>query len=202
MQKHGYMQNSEKLAVLQEKVCECTKCPDLVANRTQTVFGVGNPDADIVFCGEGPGKDEDTQGVPFVGRAGKLLTNILNATGLEREDVYILNIVKCRPPGNRNPTPEEAENCRPFLDLQLKVINPKYIVCLGAVASQNLLGVETPIGAMRGNWFDYQMPPVNAKVLCTWHPAYLLRNSEAKKDTWNDLQLLIKEIGKEDNGAD
>ena len=182
------------MAAIADKVSRCKKCQELVANRTQTVFGDGSPNAKIVFCGEGPGGDEDKQGVPFVGRAGKLLDNILQACNLKREEVYILNIVKCRPPGNRNPLPEEAKNCRPFLDLQLRVIRPTYIVCLGAVAAQNLLGLKTPISMLRGEWREYRCPDFTAKVLCTYHPAYLLRNPAAKKDAWEDMKMLLKDL--------
>ena len=165
----------------------------MVENRTQTVFGVGNPHAKIVLCGEAPGRDEDKQGEPFVGKAGKLLDSILAACGLKREDIYILNICKCRPPENRTPTLEEAKNCRAFLAVQLKVIKPKFIICVGAVAAQNLLGVEKPITQMRASnhgFYEFQ----GMKVLCTYHPAYLLRNPSAKKDCWDDLQILLKEL--------
>lgn len=184
------MTTDEKLVLLNEKVKNCSRCKELAANRTQTVFGDGNSNSKIVFLGEAPGKNEDLQGIPFVGKAGQLLTNIITACGLKRENIYICNILKCRPPGNRTPLPEESQNCRPFLDLQLKVISPKYIICLGACASQNLLRVKIPISQMRGQWFEYN----GIKVLCTWHPAYLLRNPAAKKDVWDDMQLLLKEI--------
>jgi DNA polymerase len=184
------MNKNEMLHALSDKISECQRCPKLVENRTQTVFADGNPDSEVVFIGEAPGRDEDTQGVPFVGRAGKLLDSILEACGFSRENVYICNIVKCRPPSNRNPESEEAQNCRPYLNLQLKLINPKYIVCLGAVAAQNLLGVDTPIGRMRGRWHEYN----GTKVLCTYHPAYLLRNPNDKKKVWDDLQLLLGDL--------
>jgi len=183
------MNKQDMLQTLAGKVAECQKCPKLV-DRTQTVFGDGDPNSKIVLIGEGPGKNEDEQGVPFVGRAGELLNSILSACGLERESVYICNIVKCRPPSNRNPEAEEAENCRPYLDLQLKVIRPRYIVCLGATAAQNLLGTDTPIGKMRGRWYEYN----GMKVLCTYHPAYLLRNPKEKKKVWEDLQPLLGEL--------
>ena len=169
----------------------CTRCHELAETRTQTVFGVGNPQARLCFLGEAPGADEDRQGEPFVGRAGQLLTKIIEACTLRREDVYILNVLKCRPPGNRNPLPEEAANCRGFLDRQLAIIRPEYICCLGAVAAQNLLASEQSIGKMRGRLHDYQ----GIKVLCTYHPAYLLRNPEAKKDVWQDMQFLMREMG-------
>ena len=192
------MNNTQKLNIIADNVKECTRCPELVENRTQTVFGVGNPQARIVLCGEAPGRDEDKQGEPFVGRAGKLLDSILKECGIKREDIYILNICKCRPPENRAPTSDEAKNCRIFLNFQLKVIAPKFIVCVGACAAQNFLGIDTPITQMRGanhGWYEY----MGIKVLCTYHPAYLLRNPEAKKDCWADLQLLLKELKSENS---
>lgn len=186
---------AEKLDLINKKVCACEKCPALVESRTNTVFGDGNPKAKVVFLGEGPGADEDKQGVPFVGRAGQLLNNILSACDLDRqEDAYILNIVKCRPPGNRNPTPVEANNCRSFLDLQLRTIRPRFIVAMGSVAAQNLLGVKVGITALRRqNWHEIE-EPISAKVLCTFHPAYLLRNPPAKEDVWEDMQKLLHEL--------
>ena len=182
----------ESLEVIAQEVAACTRCPELVANRTQTVFGVGNPQARLCFLGEAPGADEDRQGEPFVGRAGKLLTDIIEkGMGLRRADVYILNILKCRPPGNRNPEPEEAGNCRAFLDRQLAQIQPEFICCLGAVAAQNLLNTTTAISRMRGNVYEYR----GIQVVCTYHPAYLLRNPAAKKMTWEDIQLLMDAMG-------
>ena len=178
----------EKLTTLAQEVSACTRCQELAESRTQTVFGVGNPQARLCFLGEAPGADEDRQGEPFVGRAGKLLTDIIEkGMGLNRSDVYILNILKCRPPGNRNPLPEEAGNCRRFLDQQLAIIQPDFICCLGAVAAQNLLDCTTPIGKLRGVLHDY----LGIRVVCTYHPAYLLRNPPAKKNTWEDIQLLL-----------
>ena len=179
------------LKLVADDVAKCTKCKELAETRTQTVFGVGNPNARLVFCGEAPGADEDKQGIPFVGRAGQLLTKIIEACTLTRDDVYILNILRCRPPGNRNPSPEEAANCRGWLDAQLEIIQPEYICCLGAVAAQNLLQTTEAIGRMRGRFHDYN----GIKVLCTYHPAYLLRNPAAKKPTWEDMQLLMGEMG-------
>ena len=174
------------------RVALCTRCPVLVRNRTQTVFGVGNPYARLVFLGEAPGADEDRQGIPFVGRAGQLLTDmIVKGMKIRREDVYILNILRCRPPDNRTPLPEEAANCREYLDGQLSIIRPEFICCLGACAAQNLLGTTRSIGQLRGRFFDYQ----GAKVICTYHPAYLLRNPAAKRQAWEDLQMLMKEMG-------
>jgi uracil-DNA glycosylase len=187
------MEVKEMLALLDEKVCECTKC-DLAKTRTNTVFGEGNPKASVMFVGEGPGKNEDEQGRPFVGKAGELLDNIISSCGWNREDVYIANIVKCRPPQNRVPTDEEVMSCRPYLDLQIRAITPKYIVCLGATATTRLLKKSGPMAAFRGEWHQYKNENVNAKVLCTFHPAYLLRNPKAKKDCWNDMQMLLKEM--------
>jgi len=188
------MNKIELLNILNEKVCQCTKCPELVENRTQTVLHSGNPNAKILFLAEAPGRDEDEQGEVLVGRAGKLFTNIIKACGWTREDVYCCNILKCRPPHNRTPTSQEAQNCEPFLKLQIRIVNPKYIVCLGSVAAQNLLKTEERITHLRGRWFQYVDRSVNAKVLCSYHPSYLLRNQSAKEDVWEDLQLLIKEI--------
>lgn len=192
------MTQEQMLTRINNKVCNCQKCPALAQTRTQTVFGTGNPNATIVFCGEAPGRNEDEEGVPFVGRAGVLLDKILQACGMIKEEVYILNTLKCRPPNNRNPSEEEAANCRPFLDLQLKVINPKYIVCLGAIASNNILKNEEPLPMykMRKQFFEYKNKPVDAKVLCTYHPAYLLRNPDAKQEVWDDLQILLNDYQK------
>lgn len=183
---------ARKLELLNEhKVCNCDRCPELVEYRTQTVLGDGNPDADLLFLGEAPGRDEDKAGIPFVGRAGKLLDNVFAYYGWTRErDVYICNILKCRPPSNRNPLPEEVKNCQGYLEVQIQTVNPKWIVCLGAVAAQNLLNVETPIGKLRGEVYDYN----GAKVICTYHPAYLLRNPKAKAYLSQDMELLKKEM--------
>jgi uracil-DNA glycosylase len=181
------------LEVLRQEVAPCTRCHELATTRTQTVFGVGNPQARLCFMGEAPGADEDKRGEPFVGRAGQLLDKIIEACQLKREGVYILNMLKCRPPGNRNPLPDELANCRPFLDRQLELIQPEFICCLGAVSSQNLLGVTTPIGKLRGKLHQYR----GAKVVCTFHPAYLLRNPAAKKDCWDDMKFLMREMGVE-----
>ncbi|QEG34447.1 uracil-DNA glycosylase [Bythopirellula goksoeyrii] len=183
--------NAATLEVLREEVAGCTLCQELAETRTQTVFGVGNPQARLCLLGEAPGAEEDRQGEPFVGRSGQLLTKILEACHLSREDVYILNILKCRPPGNRNPTPAESQNCRRYLDRQLELINPEFICCLGAVAAQNLLETTEAIGRMRGRIHDYQ----GIKVVCTYHPAYLLRNPPAKKDAWEDMKFLMREMG-------
>jgi uracil-DNA glycosylase len=185
--------NAATLSLLQQEVAPCTRCSELASTRTQTVFGVGNPQARLCFLGEAPGADEDRLGEPFVGRGGQLLNKIIEACRLQREDVYILNMLKCRPPGNRNPLPDELANCRPFLERQFELIQPEYICCLGAVASQNLLGVTTPIGKLRGQLHAYR----GAKVVCTFHPAYLLRNPAAKKDCWEDMKFLMRQLGVE-----
>jgi len=183
------LNRDDQLKQIADVVCKCKKCPELVANRTQTVFGVGNPFAELVFLGEAPGADEDKQGIPFVGRAGKLLTDMIEkGMRLKREDVYICNILRCRPPGNRNPDPVEAAHCRTFLDATLEVIQPKYLCCLGSIAATNLLDSQETIGRMRGRIFDHQ----GIKVVCTYHPAYLLRNPSAKTAAWEDLQLLMR----------
>jgi uracil-DNA glycosylase family 4 len=181
------------LAMVAREVAACTRCAELAATRTQTVFGVGNPHARLVFCGEAPGADEDRLGEPFVGRAGQLLTDIIvKGMKMRREDVYILNILRCRPPNNRNPLPLEAANCREYLDRQLAIIQPEFICCLGAVAAQNLLGTDVSIGRLRGQIHDLH----GIKVVCTYHPAYVLRNPSAKKFVWEDIQMLMAEMGK------
>jgi len=179
------------LELLRDEVATCSLCQELADSRTQTVFGVGNPQARLCFLGEAPGADEDRLGEPFVGPAGQLLNKILSACQLSREDVYILNVLKCRPPGNRNPDPQEAQNCRHFLDRQIQLINPEFICCLGAIAAQNLLGTTSAIGRLRGSLHDYR----GIKVVCTYHPAYLLRTPAAKKHTWDDMKLLMREMG-------
>jgi len=181
------------LAAVARKVAACTRCAELARTRTQTVFGVGNPHARLVFCGEAPGADEDRLGEPFVGRAGQLLTDIIvKGMKMRRQDVYILNILRCRPPGNRNPLPVEAANCRDYLDHQLAIIQPEFMCCLGAVAAQNLLGTDAAIGRLRGRVHDFH----GIKVVCTYHPAYLLRNPSAKRFVWDDIKLLLGEMEK------
>jgi len=179
------------LRAIGERVAACTRCAELARTRTQTVFGVGNPHARLIFMGEAPGAEEDRQGEPFVGAAGQLLTKIIEACGLRRADVYILNTIKCRPPGNRTPTSIEAANCREYLDGQLDIIRPEFICCLGAVAAQNLLDTTTAIGKLRGRFHDYR----GIRVLCTYHPAYLLRYPDAKRHAWEDMKLLMAEMG-------
>ncbi len=182
----------EQLTLLADEVARCVRCKELARTRTQTVFGVGDPNAKLVFLGEAPGADEDRRGEPFVGRAGKLLDDIITkGMKIRREDVYICNILRCRPPDNRNPKPAEAECCREFLDRTLEIVDPEFICCLGTVAAQNLLQTEKTIGAMRGKILEYQ----DIKVVCTYHPAYLLRNPAAKKQTWEDIQILMREMG-------
>lgn len=184
-------QREAALAEVAREVSGCTRCTELASARTQTVFGVGNPCARLVFCGEAPGADEDRIGQPFVGRAGKLLTDIIvKGMKIRREDVYILNILRCRPPGNRNPQPAEAAACREFLDRQLEIIQPDYICCLGTVAAQNLLETTESIGRLRGRVHDYRGTP----VVCTYHPAYLLRNPSAKSAVWEDIKMLMAEM--------
>ena len=180
-----------RLKVLADRVKVCVRCQELAGTRTQTVFGVGNPEAKILFVGEAPGADEDKQGEPFVGRAGQLLNDIITACRMKREDIYICNVLRCRPPGNRLPSPEEAGNCREYLDSQIALVNPDYIVCWGSTAAKNLLASEAPIGKLRGQFFQYG----RAKVICTYHPSYLLRNPAAKKDVWEDMKLLFLDMG-------
>lgn len=174
---------------LRAEIGDCERCK-LCKGRTKLVFGVGNPDAKIMFIGEGPGRDEDLQGEPFVGRAGQLLTKIIEAMGHKRSDVYIGNVVKCRPPNNRNPEPDEVASCIPFLIKQAEIIAPKVIVCLGSVAFQNLLGSEEKITKMRGKLTEWQGIP----VMPTYHPAFLLRNPNMKKPVWEDMQVVMKMV--------
>jgi uracil-DNA glycosylase family 4 len=169
---------------------ECTRCK-LHRHRNKIVFGVGDAHAELVFVGEGPGHDEDLQGVPFVGRAGQLLTQMIEAMGLRRDDVYIANVVKCRPPENRTPERDEVATCLPFLLRQLESIHPKVIVCLGAVAAQALLGTNRGISHYRGEWLEFR----GAKLMATYHPAYLLRNPAAKPDVWADLKKVMAVLG-------
>jgi DNA polymerase len=191
-------QNS--LAAINQRVCACMQCPNLANSRTQTVFGVGNPNADLMFVGEAPGADEDAQGEPFVGRAGQLLTKIIKAMGFAREDVYIANILKCRPDtpgspyGNRPPTPREMQTCLPYLMEQINVIAPKVIVALGAVAVEGLLGTRAPMRELRGRWNSLNGTP----LMITYHPAYLLRNQSPseKRKVWEDMMLVLERLEK------
>lgn len=171
---------------LRQEVLQCTKCAELVQNRHSVVFGSGNPQARLVFVGEAPGAEEDRQGLPFVGRAGQLLTKMIEAIQLSRDEVFIANVLKCRPPGNRNPLPAEIQNCEPYLLRQLQLIRPRLICALGTFAAQTLLKTTTPISALRGKIHSYDGIP----VVCTFHPAYLLRNPPEKKKAWEDLKKL------------
>jgi uracil-DNA glycosylase len=180
----------DTLPRIREDIGDCTRCK-LHTGRTKIVFGVGNPKAELVFVGEGPGHDEDIQGEPFVGRAGKLLTQMIEAMGLQRADVYICNVVKCRPPENRLPERDEIATCSPFLLRQLDAIRPKVICCLGACAAQTLLQTTQGISRFRGEWMDFR----GTKLIATYHPAYLLRNPPAKSEVWKDLQKVMAVLG-------
>jgi uracil-DNA glycosylase len=196
------------LKLIREDLGDCTRCKLHQQGRKQIVFGVGNPHADLMFVGEGPGADEDTQGEPFVGRAGQLLNNMIKAMGIRREDVYIANIVKCRPPGNRTPERDECETCSPFLMRQIAVIKPEVIVALGAVAAKNLLAINAPMSELRGRFYDFMPSGVRgsdstssgkswqgAKLAVTYHPAFLLRDPRQKGEAWKDLQMVMKYLG-------
>ncbi len=182
----------DSLLKTREDLGECTRCK-LHSTRQKIVFGDGNPKAELVFVGEGPGADEDAQGLPFVGRAGKLLTQMIEAMGLQRKDVYICNVVKCRPPENRQPEEDEVKTCSPFLMRQIDVIAPKVIVCLGATAAKTLLQTNRGISQFRGEWLEFR----GRKLLATYHPAYLLRNPPAKSEVWKDLQKVMAVLGLE-----
>jgi DNA polymerase len=183
---------SDTLPIIREDLGECTRCK-LHKTRNKIVFGDGSAKAQLVFVGEGPGADEDAQGLPFVGRAGKLLTQMIEAMGLRRSDVYICNVVKCRPPGNRQPEKDEVDACSPYLFRQLDALKPKAIVCLGATAAQTLLQTNRGISHFRGEWLDFR----GFKMIATYHPAYLLRNPGAKGEVWKDLQKVMAELGLE-----
>jgi uracil-DNA glycosylase len=191
---------ADLLLPVRERVRVCTKCPHLASSRTQTVFGVGNPDAELMFIGEAPGVDEDKQGEPFVGRAGQLLTRIIETMGLAREEVYIANILKCRPDtspgsfGNRPPTPREMQTCRPYLVEQIDIIRPKVLVALGAVAVEGLLGTRGTMRELRGRWHSYNGTP----LMITYHPAYLLRNQapSEKRKVWEDMLQVLERLEK------
>ena len=178
------------LRAIREDIGDCTRC-GLSRGRKNIVFGVGNPKADIMFIGEGPGADEDEQGEPFVGRAGQLLNNMIAAMGLHREDVYIANVVKCRPPQNRAPERDEIETCSPFLMRQVDVIRPKIIVALGATAAKTLLGISDSMASLRGRLYDFR----GTKLAVTYHPAFLLRDPRQKKEAWKDLQMVMNFLG-------
>ena len=191
------------LKVIREDLGECTRCKLHKQGRKQIVFGVGNPCADLMFVGEGPGADEDMQGEPFVGRAGQLLNNMIKAMGLRREDVYIANVVKCRPPGNRTPEPDECDTCSPFLMRQIAAIKPKVVVALGATAAKNLLAMNLSLGELRGRFYDFKPAGVRsndaawpgARLAVTYHPAFLLRDPRQKGEAWKDLQMVMKYLG-------
>ena len=196
------------LQLIREDLGDCTRCRLAQQGRKQIVFGVGNPKADLMFIGEAPGADEDQQGEPFVGRAGQLLTNMIKAMGLEREQVYIANIIKCRPPNNRTPERDECETCSPFLMRQIAVIQPKVIVALGAVAAKTLLAISDSMSNLRGRWYEFRPTGARsnnpnwttAKLAVTYHPAFLLRDPRQKKEAWKDLQMVMKELGLKGNG--
>jgi uracil-DNA glycosylase len=181
---------NDSLPKIREDLGDCTRCK-LHKGRHKLVFGDGSPKAQLLFVGEGPGADEDAQGLPFVGRAGKLLTQMIEAMGLQRKDVYICNVVKCRPPENRTPEPDEVATCSPYLVRQIDAINPKVLVCLGAVAAKTLLQTTRGITQFRGEWLEWR----GRKLIATYHPAYLLRNPNAKGEVWKDLQKVMAELG-------
>ena len=191
------------LKIIREDLGDCTRCPLHKQGRKQIVFGVGNPKAELMFVGEGPGADEDEQGEPFVGRAGQLLNNMIKAMGIAREEVYIANIVKCRPPGNRTPEREECETCSPFLMRQIAVIKPKVIVALGATAAKTLLAMNSSMAQLRGRFYDFKPAGVKSndpdwngcQLAVTYHPAFLLRDPRQKGEAWKDLQMVMKELG-------
>ena len=193
------MPREARLAALREAVSVCRKCEHLADFRTQTVFGVGNPNAELMFVGEAPGADEDKQGEPFVGRAGELLTKIINAMGLSRGDIYIANVLKCRPdmepgaPGNRPPTADEMQRCLPYLREQIAIIQPRVLVALGKTAMAGLTGADESMGAMRGRWFTFEDIP----LLATYHPSYLLHNGSntEKRKVWEDMMLVMEKLG-------
>ena len=182
-----------ELATIEARAKVCVKCNELSRCRTNVVFGAGNPKAEIMFIGEGPGHDEDLQGLPFVGRSGELLTKIIVAMGYAREEVYIANVVKCRPPENRTPLPDEVANCLPYLLSQIELVQPKVLVALGATAVRALLDVHLGITKMRGHWYTFRGIP----IMPTFHPAYLLRNPPAKKEVWEDMKAVLQKLGRE-----
>ena len=187
----------EALAAIREDIGDCTRCKLHTQGRKQIVFGVGNQNADLMFVGEAPGADEDAQGVPFVGRAGQLLTKMIEAMGLSRDEVYIANVLKCRPPGNRNPEPDEIATCEPFLFRQLASIEPKVVIALGAFAARTLLKTDVPISRLRGRVFDYR----GAKLIPTFHPSFLLRSPGYKREAWEDLKKALSLLDRELPGA-
>lgn len=191
-------EKAARLAAIRAPILACTKCDPLVRSRTQVVFGVGNPNAELMFVGEAPGEDEDLQGEPFVGKAGQLLTKIIEAMGYQRGDVYIANVLKCRPdmpagvPGNRKPRPDEMKTCLPYLKEQIEIIQPRVIVALGATAMEGLLGETQPMARLRGRWHDFEGIP----LMATYHPAYLLRNQapSEKRKVWEDMLMVLEKL--------
>jgi uracil-DNA glycosylase family 4 len=192
-------QRRRELTVLAERVSGCRRCSELVVSRSRTVFGVGPVDVELCFVGEGPGATEDQRGEPFVGEAGQVLDRIIAACGMKRAEVYICNIVKCRPPGNRVPTAQEAGNCREYLDRQLELVRPKFICALGSCAAQNLLDTTQGIGKLRGRFHEYKGIP----VMCTYHPAFLLpgRSPHKKREVWEDMKKLLERMGRSVPGS-
>ncbi|MGA7632214.1 MAG: uracil-DNA glycosylase [Terriglobales bacterium] len=194
---------AKALKIIREDLGDCKRCVLHKQGRKQIVFGVGNPQAELMFVGEGPGADEDEKGEPFVGRAGQLLNNMIKAMGIERSDVYIANIVKCRPPGNRTPERDECDTCSPFLMRQIAVVNPKVIVALGATAAKTLLAMNSSMMQLRGRFYDFKPTGVRSndpnwngcKLAVTYHPAFLLRDPRQKGEAWKDLQMVMKELG-------
>jgi DNA polymerase len=184
---------AEALEATRAEIGDCTRCKLHTLGRRQIVFGVGNPEADLMFVGEAPGADEDIQGIPFVGRAGQLLTKMIEAMGYRRDEVYIANVIKCRPPENRNPDPDEVETCEPFLFQQIAAIRPKVIVALGSFAAKALLRTQSPISRLRGRSYEYH----GAKLVPTFHPSYLLRSPGQKREAWEDLKLALNLLGRE-----
>jgi len=187
----GVTDPARALRLIREDLGDCTRCRLHKQGRKQIVFGVGSPKAELMFIGEAPGADEDEQGEPFVGRAGQLLNNMIKAMGIRREDVYIANIIKCRPPNNRTPERDECDTCSPFLMRQIAVINPKVIVALGAVAAKTLLAINASMAELRGHWYDFR----GTRLAVTYHPAFLLRDPRQKKEAWKDLQMVMQELG-------
>jgi DNA polymerase len=199
----GVSDPAKALQVIRQDLGDCTRCPLHQQGRKQIVFGVGNPEAELMFIGEGPGADEDEKGEPFVGRAGQLLNNMIKAMGIEREQIYIANIVKCRPPGNRQPEREECATCSPFLMRQIAVVKPKVIVALGATAAKTLLAMNSSMLQLRGRFYDFRPSGVlnddlgwdGCKLAVTYHPAFLLRDPRQKGEAWKDLQMVMQELG-------
>lgn len=191
------IKSPEALAAIRNELGDCTRCKLHGLGRRQIVFGVGNPAADVMFVGEAPGADEDVQGIPFVGRAGQLLTKMIEAMGLRRDEVYIANVLKCRPPGNRDPQPDEVESCEPFLFKQIASVQPQVIIALGAFAARTLLKTLDPISRMRGRVYDYR----GAKLIPTFHPSFLLRSPGYKREAWEDLKKALGVLGREPPSA-